>query len=194
MNNKEVIIEKIINDAKAVADENISKAKEEVALIEKKTNDQISAFRDNAIPKGKARVEEVYKRKEMVTNLDSKKIVLSKKKEAIDSVFNTVANYMRKNEKDKYISLVKKMIELNADDGDKVLIGEKDKSILTAKVIADLSKAIGKKLTLSESFGDFDGGVILIGQKYDKNLTFEQEFELIKEENEAELAKILFGE
>jgi len=111
-----------------------------------------------------------------------------------DDVFASVADTMRKEDKKGYLDLITKMIESSADDKDEVIICKKDKDIITQKEIDSISKAIGKKLTLSKEFGDFDGGVMLCGEKFDKNLTFALEFEQIKDEQEEKLAKILFGE
>ena len=194
MNNKEVIIEKIIKDAVDVSNDNISKAQKEADEILAAANKTAKEYADAQLPKGDAQAEEIITRRAMVANLDCKRITLSKKTEIVDSVFNSVADYMRKKDKKTYLALITKMIKKSASDGDVVVICEKDKDIITQKEIDAISKDAKKKLTLSKTFGDFDGGVMLCGEKFDKNLTFELEFEQIKEESEEKLAKILFGE
>ena len=194
MNNKEVIIEKILKDAMAVSEENVSKAQKEADAIiaaAKKTADEYSA---EQLPKGDVQAKEILERRAMVANLDCKRLVLSKKTEVVDAIFDSVADYMRKKDKKAYIALIKSMIKKSASDNDVVVICEKDKDIITEKEIEAISKEIKKKLTLSKKYGDFVGGVMLCGDKFDKNLTFELEFEQIKEESEEKLAKILFGE
>ncbi len=194
MNNKEVIIEKIIKDAVDVSNDNISKAQKEADEILAAANKTAKEYADAQLPKGDVQAEEIITRRAMVANLDCKRITLSKKTEIVDSVFNSVADYMRKKDKKTYLALITKMIKKSASDGDVVVICEKDKDIITQKEIDAISKDAKKKLTLSKTFGDFDGGVMLCGEKFDKNLTFELEFEQIKEESEEKLAKILFGE
>ena len=194
MNNKEVIIEKIIKDAVDVSNDNISKAQKEADEILAAANKTAKEYADAQLPKGDVQAEEIITRRAMVANLDCKRITLSKKTEIVDSVFNSVADYMRKKDKKTYLDLITKMIKKSASDGDVVVICEKDKDIITQKEIDAISKDAKKKLTLSKTFGDFDGGVMLCGEKFDKNLTFELEFEQIKEESEEKLAKILFGE
>jgi len=194
MNNKEVIIEKIIKDALDVSKENVSKAQIEVDKIMADAKATAQAFADEMLPKGEIQAQEILKRRAMVASLDCKKIILSKKTELVDDVFASVADTMRKEDKKGYLDLITKMIESSADDKDEVIICKKDKDIITQKEIDSISKAIGKKLTLSKEFGDFDGGVMLCGEKFDKNLTFALEFEQIKDEQEEKLAKILFGE
>jgi len=194
MNNKEVIIEKILKDAMAVSNENVSKAQSEADAImaaAKKTADE---FASAQLPKGDVQAEEILKRRAMVANLDCKKIILSKKTEVVNSIFDSVADYMRKKDKKAYLTLITNMIKKSASDNDVVVICEKDKDIITQKEIDAISKDIKKKLTLSKTYGDFLGGVMLCGEKFDKNLTFELEFEQIKDEAEEKLAKILFGE
>ncbi len=194
MNNKEVIIEKIIKDAMAVSNDNISKAQKEADEIIAAANKTAQEYSDAQLPKGDIQAEEIITRRAMVANLDCKRIMLSKKTEIVDSVFNSVADYMRKKDKKTYLALITNMIKKSASDNDVVVICEKDKDIITQKEIDAISKEAKKKLTLSKTFGDFDGGVMLCGEKFDKNLTFELEFEQIKEESEEKLAKILFGE
>jgi len=194
MNNKEVIIEKIIKDAMAVSNDNISKAQKEADEIIEAAKKTAQEYSDAQLPKGDIQAEEIITRRAMVANLDCKRIMLSKKTEIVDSVFNSVADYMRKKDKKTYLALITNMIKKSASDNDVVVICEKDKDIITQKEIDAISKEAKKKLTLSKTFGDFDGGVMLCGEKFDKNLTFELEFEQIKEESEEKLAKILFGE
>ena len=194
MNNKEVIIEKIIKDAIDVSNDNISKAQKEADEILAAANKTAKEYADAQLPKGDVQAEEIITRRAMVANLDCKRITLSKKTEIVDSIFNSVADYMRKKDKKTYLALITNMIKKSASDGDVVVICEKDKDIITQKEIDAISKDAKKKLTLSKTFGDFDGGVMLCGEKFDKNLTFELEFEQIKEESEEKLAKILFGE
>ena len=194
MNNKEVIIEKIIKDALDVSNENVSKAQKEADTILDAAKQTAKEFADEVLPKGEAQALEIEKRRAMVANLDCKKIILSKKTEIVNGVFDSVANTMRTKDKKAYLDLIKNMIKSSADDNDEVVICEKDKEIITQKEIDSISKTIGKKLTLSKKFGDFDGGVMLCGEKFDKNLTFALEFEQIKDEQEEKLAKILFGE
>ena len=184
MNNKEVIIEKIIKDAMAVSNDNISKAQKEADEIIAAANKTAQEYSDAQLPKGDIQAEEIITRRAMVANLDCKRIMLSKKTEIVDSVFNSVADYMRKKDKKTYLALITNMIKKSASDND----------VVTQKEIDAISKEAKKKLTLSKTFGDFDGGVMLCGEKFDKNLTFELEFEQIKEESEEKLAKILFGE
>lgn len=194
MNNKEVIIDKIISDAKAQVDEIISKAQEEVKNIEKTTNDSIQKYRDVELPKGDKQAKEILSRKQMVTNLDCKKLVLSKKTAIIDSIFNSIASDLRKNKKQEYIDLIINMISKVCDDKDEVIISKFDKDIITDAVIEKAAKKSGKKISLSKKHGDFIGGVILSGEKFDKNLTLEVEFEEIKQQKELEITQILFGE
>ena len=194
MNNNEVIIDKIISDAKAQVDEIISKAQEEVKNIEKTTNDSIQKYRDVELPKGDKQAKEILSRKQMVTNLDCKKLVLSKKTAIIDSIFNSIASDLRKNKKQEYIDLIINMISKVCDDKDEVIISKFDKDIITDAVIEKAAKKSGKKISLSKKHGDFIGGVILSGEKFDKNLTLEVEFEEIKQQKELEITQILFGE
>lgn len=192
MNNKEAIIQKIIDDAQAVADNNISeaqaKASQELNRALKEVDNYKQANKDNA----QKLYDDALARTLVVSNLDCKKLVLNAKKATIDKAFEDAIDDIKKDKK-AYLSLVESMVSGCCEDGDSVVICEQDAKVITKKFVSDLSKKLGKKLSLSEEYGDFNGGVILSGKNYDKNLTLDLELSTIRQEIESKISDILFG-
>lgn len=193
MNSKAGIIEKIIADGNAIVEKNLSEAKakaERILNASKQTSaDFASKSEKQAIVDG----EEIIKRRKIVAKLDCNKVMLSKKKELVDDVFKEAISTLRK-DKSKYITLISGMLERNADDGDRVVICEKDKAVITAELIAKVAKKCGKKLSLSSEYGDFDGGFILENESFDKNLSLSLALADIRENIEGQVVEILFKE
>lgn len=193
MNSKAGIIEKIIADGNAIVEKNLSEAKakaESILNASKQTSaDFASKSEKQAIVDG----EEIIKRRKIVAKLDCNKVMLSKKKELVDDVFKEAISTLRK-DKSKYITLISGMLERNADDGDRVVICEKDKAVITADLIAKVAKKCGKKLSLSSEYGDFDGGFILENESFDKNLSLSLALADIRENIEGQVVEILFKE
>lgn len=193
MNSKAGIIEKIIADGNAIVEKNLTEAK---AKAESILNASKQTSADFALKSEKQAIvdgEEIIKRRKIVAKLDCNKVMLSKKKELVDDIFKEAISTLRK-DKSKYITLISGMLERNADDGDSVVICEKDKDVITADLIAKVAKKCGKKLSLSSEYGDFDGGFILENESFDKNLSLSLALADIRENIEGQVVEILFKE
>ena len=78
-----------------------------------------------------------------------------------------------------------------AEDGDEVIISEKDKNRLSSEWLKGLSEKVS--LSLSSCFHNDEGGIILRGKKYDKNLTVSSIIAEVRNLTAATVAKRLFN-
>lgn len=193
MDGQQKIIDKILSDATHDAGEMLSEAlKKAEALVAAKQSEADAEY-DLSVEEARKAGEEVVRRRLTVADLEVKKLLLSAKKQAVDEAFGESLKKLLALPKEEYTALVGSMIASAADDGDVVVISENDKNVLTKAVFDKISAKIGKKLTLSDTFGNFKGGVMLLGKGVDKNLTFESELALLRDEVEPEVAKIMFS-
>lgn len=193
MQGKEAIIEKIISDATAKGEAVIDDAKFKATEIENVTKAVCTSMVDNAEKERAAAVNDVLTRSKTVAELDAKKLLFDAKNKVVALTFETALNKVKSLPKEKYAKLVMGMLSM-AEDGDVVTISKREKDVLTEAVIKEFAAKKKIKLTLNKKFGDFDGGIILSGSGVDKNLTFETEFQLLKDELEETVAKKLFAE
>ena len=163
MEGKDVIIEKILSDARQEADKIVAEA-----------NDYATATLDKARAQAKDKVSVAEKaaetagveyvgRRITVAGLDLKKAKLNAKIALLDDVYDKAADAVRNVPDKDYKNLIEGMLDSAAEDGD---------------VVTDL--------------GDFKGGVVLSGGGVDKNLTLEVEIKLLREQTESEIAGLLF--
>ena len=193
MDGQQKIIDKILSDATHDAGEMLSEAlKKAEALVAAKQSEADAEY-DISVEEARKAGEEVVRRRLTVADLEVKKLLLSAKKQAVDEALEESLKKLLALPKEEYTALVGSMIASAADDGDVVVISENDKNVLTKAVFDKISAKIGKKLTLSDTFGNFKGGVMLLGKGVDKNLTFESELALLRDEVEPEVAKIMFS-
>ncbi len=192
MNNKEAIIQKIIDDAEAVAAANIGEANDTASQILGRAQRQVDKFIETNAQKADEKYADALKRSQVVSNLDVKKLVQGAKKKVIDKVFEESLEAIKADKK-RYLALLEGMILSCCEDGDEVVPAMGEDKLITKKFVSDLSKKSGKSLKKSESEGDFKGGVMLSGKNYDKNLTLELELSLIREKLESKIDAILFG-
>lgn len=193
MDGQQKIIDKILSDATHDAGEMLSEAlKKAEALVAAKQSEADAEY-DLSVEEARKAGEEVVRRRLTVADLEVKKLLLSAKKQAVDEAFEESLKKLLALPKEEYAALVESMIASAADDGDVVVISENDKNVLTKAFFDKISAKIGKKLTLSDTFGNFKCGVMLLGKGVDKNLTFESELALLRDEVEPEVAKIMFS-
>lgn len=193
MDGQQKIIDKILSDATHDAGEMLSEALKKAEALVAAKQAEADAEYDLSVEEARKAGEEVVRRRLTVADLEVKKLLLSAKKQAVDEAFEESFKKLLALPKEEYTALVESMIASAADDGDVVVISENDKNVLTKAFFDKISAKIGKKLTLSDTFGNFRGGVMLLGKGVDKNLTFESELALLRDEVEPEVAKIMFS-
>lgn len=191
MDGKEAIIKRIKTDAEKKAREIIDSAEktadERKADAENWAKDYL-ATQEKVL---KRDVDDVMSRRITVADLDVRKIILDAKQQVIKGVLDAVYEKLCALDKADYLKLVERLIEENAETGDEIVLSC-DK-VLTADDVKNLKVYAEKKLSVSKSFGDFKGGVYLIGKTCDKSLTFKS---LIDEDRETlitKVANLLFG-
>ncbi len=193
MDGQQKIIDKILSDATHDAGEMLSEALKKAEALVAAKQAEADAEYDLSVEEARKAGEEVVRRRLTVADLEVKKLLLSAKKQAVDEAFEESLKKLLALPKEEYAALVESMIASAADDGDVVVISENDKNVLTKAFFDKISAKIGKKLTLSDTLGNFRGGVMLLGKGVDKNLTFESELALLRDEVEPEVAKIMFS-
>lgn len=193
MDGQQKIIDKILSDATHDAGEMLSEALKKAEALVAAKQAEADAQYDLSVEEARKAGEEVVRRRLTVADLEVKKLLLSAKKQAVDEAFEESLKKLLALPKEEYAALVGSMIASAADDGDVVVISENDKNVLTKAFFDKISAKIGKKLTLSDTFGNFKGGVMLLGKGVEKNLTFESELALLRDEVEPEVANIMFS-
>ncbi|MDE5654061.1 MAG: hypothetical protein K2I46_00440, partial [Clostridia bacterium] len=157
MNNKEAIIQKIIDDANAVAGANIAEANDTASQVLARAQRQVDRFNESNSGRTDKLYQEALERSQVVANLDVKKLLQGKKKEIIDKAFDEALDAIKADKK-TYLALVEGMIMSCCEDGDEVVVAMEDDKVITKKLITDIAKKSKKPLKKSEEFGDFKGG------------------------------------
>jgi vacuolar-type H+-ATPase subunit E/Vma4 len=137
----------------------------------------------------------------------AKKEILFKKKELIDETFNQALNKLKSMSDSELQSFVKKYLLAESLTGKEVLkVNKADYgrylSLFSSAKPSDLvtldklNSKLGSKynLKLSNEYVNIDGGFIIVGEYYDIDLSFNSILYIIKEQNETEIADILYHE
>lgn len=190
----EKILEKANEDVALIEQETAEKVQSSVAAIERRTELTLNALKN----KEKADVEEVHRRSQQMTRLDSRKNILAVKRKVIDEVFDKARTALDTLDESRYEALVTKIVVNGSETGtEKLQVPEKDmkryRDGLLNKLNAALKEA-GKigELTLDETPASFNSGVMLIGEMSDVNGSFDVLIDDAREKYEREVAEMLF--
>lgn len=194
MNSSKVILDKIISDNQKLIDENLQKANETADEIIKKASEESEATICAYKKTEQATYDEIVRRRVIVANLDAKKLLMNSRCAAVDGLFEKVKQQLMALDTKQYLELIAKMLTKHAQDGDVVIICKADEKRITKKFIDEQAKLLGIKLSLAKEFGDFVGGIVLSGKQCDKNLSFDVELLSLREQEETQIAKMLFEE
>ena len=180
MNDKNAVIDKIISDAQAAAAQEVAAAEEKAGQTVAAARRAADAYAEKMLADKDALTEQVISRGRSVDALDARREISACKSALIDGAFAKAAQALKADKK------------AAAEDGEEVVICAEDEKTVTAAFIAGIAKAAGVKIKLAKERGDFLGGVILSGKKYDKNLTLEEELRLVRENCETAVTDVLF--
>lgn len=190
----EKILEKANEDVALIEQETAEKVQSSVAAIERRTELTLNALKN----KEKADVEEVHRRSQLMTRLDSRKNILAVKRKVINEVFDKARTALDTLDESRYEALVTKIVVNGSETGtEKLQVPEKDikryKDGLLNKLNAALKEA-GKigELTMDETPAAFKSGVMLVGEMSDINGSFDVLIDDAREKYEREVAEMLF--
>nr|WP_279354946.1 V-type ATP synthase subunit E family protein [Eubacterium maltosivorans] len=187
-------MEKANEDVALIEQETAEKVQSSVAAIERRTELTLNALKN----KEKADVEEVHRRSQLMTRLDSRKNILAVKRKVINEVFDKARTALDTLDESRYEALVTKIVVNGSETGtEKLQVPEKDikryKDGLLNKLNTALKEA-GKigELTLDETPAAFKSGVMLVGEMSDINGSFDVLIDDAREKYEREVAEMLF--
>ena len=190
MNGKSKIIARILSDADSKCAEISAaaqlRAEQTLADAETKIAQEKQALADRL----EKQSQDLVKNKLANAALDARKYKLECKQNLIASCYDKALESLVKSTDAEYKKLISDLLNKFAEDGETVCIVEKDANVITQQFL----DGVGKNLTLSNKHINAMGGIVIEGNGYDKDLTFEALVSYAKADTEATVAELLFGE
>lgn len=190
MNGKENIINKILSDADA-------KCAEIIAAAEAQAQEVTDAARAHAQKESDAvekRLESLAaerRRNNLASaQLEARKYKLQQKQQLISDCYDKALQQLKKLSAERKKAMLGKILTQFAEKGETVYPCKADKEIVTQKFLDGL----GKGLVLGKKLLDTDGGLVLEGDGYEKDLTLGMLVSYAREQTEAKVAAALFGD
>ena len=191
MQGKEKIIDDILASARATAAAMIEEATAERDATASALQDKLAESEEAAAQKSQAAADSVYAGQIKLCELEAGKVLLRAKRDCVSAVYDEVKKKILALPDAKYLALLQKLIVKYGENGDEIVACKRDEKRVTAAWVKKVATASKKKLTLSKTRGEFDGGVILRNGKYDRDLTVDELIEGLKEDTESTVVQKL---
>jgi vacuolar-type H+-ATPase subunit E/Vma4 len=161
-------------------------AKKEIEKIERKYQEEIEKRREKILNSVKEDVEKKIKHEEIKLSLETRNLILMKKREILDNLYQEILEELSKIDDKKYFDLILKLLKDCPDEGE--IMPAKNREKITEEAI----KKLNKKLVIKKSL-PIKGGFIFSSKNLEIDDSFENLIRIIREKTEIEVAKILFG-
>ena len=177
MNGKENIINKILSDADEKCAKIVAKAEQTAAELKMQAESEAQAEKQSLNAKAENASAERIRNRVANAELDARKYRLNAKQKLIAECYDRALKQLAGlPAKEKQAFIVKLL--------------SKYKEVITQKTLDEA----GKKLVLSSKYHNGQGGVILEGNGYEKDLTLARVIEYLREQTEGKVAQALFGD
>lgn len=184
-------LDDILKKIKKETEEKIKKIKEETDLeikkIEEKYQEEIEKKKNQILILVKEEADKKIKHHQIKVSLETKNLILFKKQEILEEIYQEVLNELSKlNDKD-YLKLLLILIKKCPEKGE--IIPAKNREKITQKAILESKK----ELNFSYKSLPIKGGFIFSSENLEIDATFENLIKIIHEKIEIEVNRILFG-
>ena len=181
-----VLTEEILSSAKNEAEARIREAREKAALLEAEILEESTA-----------EARQIKSIAASRRDMEKKQMILRAKQDLISQVFKEAVGRLNDLPNDEYRKLLLTLISQKAKGTEELLLSKDDDSRLGSNFHEDVGTALKQKgkaadVKISYSPHRFGGGFMLREGGVSDNVTFPVILNLIREDLEIELAKILF--
>jgi V/A-type H+-transporting ATPase subunit E len=195
--NAEQVVEKILSEAAAEAEQIKAAAAEKCAAAEAELNSELADYEKQTQELTEQAAEDKKARMLATANMEIKKEYLAAKVALLDEVFGKVRERIKGLSDDEYEKLIASLMTKAVQSGDEqVIVGAAEERIdhsLIKKVNRKLGPGYKGNLSLAQDRANIDGGFILKRGKIQVNVSVEVLLTEARDKFEMGLAEELFG-
>ncbi len=174
---------------KALEAENDAKVRE----ISRKVNAEIKEVQDSYAARLSKEEPEVLRRREIVAELDGKRIDLGIRQKLVGEAFEASLKQMTELAPDKYVKFADSLMKQAVVTGKEVVFVGRNEKHLDQRWLDGYNSANNTSLTLSSEKLPISGGFVLRNEKIDTNCSWDMLLAAAREDIETEVVKRLFA-
>lgn len=190
MNGKENIINKILTESDAKCVKILSAAETQAQEIIAATEQAIASDRAAIDERLQVVTAERERNRKATAELDAKKYTLQRKQQLITRCYELAYERLTKMSEADRLDLIGSLLEKHAEKGETVYITQADAKGVTQVWL----NGFDKDLKLGKKYIKADGGLVLEGVGYEKDLTLKSVIKYLREQTEGKVAELILGE
>ncbi len=199
MSSQDNIIRRIADEARQEADSVLSEANAKAKELERAAAAETDAEIERIEREAEEKAAELRRRRLAVAEMEARKDILAQKQAMLDEAFAGALTKLSSLPDSAAAALLTPLVVEEADGNETLVVTKKDRALYEKSLLASLNKALIKagkpgKLTLSKNSGSFAGGLVLVSDVLEKNISFEALLRGVREESEKAIGELLFGE
>ena len=185
----QVIVERILSDARAEAQGIVAEAEEKAAKLLADASTRLENARQQTEREVLEKRKSIFEKHAANARLDSAKLLLGEKRKVVDMLYAQALGRLQDLSKEDCLKLTEDLLEKYAEQGDVICFAE---GFRYQTEVAALPVVKSKALKISSETLSIAGGMRLLGEKSDKDLSYEGLLAADREEYQAALAAEIF--
>ena len=182
------LAERIVADAQAEAKATLDESDAVVRAILAESEKAVAQQRAELGAKREAEKESILGGYRTRAALDGRKSALAKKRAVIDRAFVGAYQAMLALSSEQRKQICARLLRAETEGGETVVPAAKDRTVIES-ILASMPE---RKLTLAKENASFDGGFLLLANGYEKDCSFASLLQMIRDEEETNVSKLLF--
>ncbi len=187
MNGKENIINKILSDADEHCAKIIAAARLQAEKTVQSARETVQCDRQALDARLQSVLQERIRNANANAELEAKKYRLNAKQQLVSDCYDEAYKHLASLSKADRLDFIGTLLSRFAEDGETVYITKEDGNSVTPMWL----RGFEKNLTLGNRYIRADGGVVLEGDGYEKDLTLKNVVRYLREQTEGEVASKL---
>ncbi len=183
------ITAKIEADARQEADEILAKSRSQADAIRNKCREELEQLDKATTERIAAERPEVFRRREIVANLDVQKELLITRRRVLDEAFERALEKLNELDEERYLALCENLLSEASSIGDEIVIVNPAEQYITESWIEEFNRKYKKDLVLGEGRESLTGGFMLIRDRIRVNCAWEMLLKVFREDREIDVAK-----
>ena len=181
---KQEIIDRILADAQAQAENVLAQANQKAAGILADAEAYAKKETEEAQRECNEYAKDVMDKKAAAARLEASKVVLAEKRKVLDYIYSVALSKLKEHSTEEPLAFYGGLLERYAEQGDVVYFPE---GFSKVDDVAALPVFAEKGLQVAPDRAKIDGGVLLVGEKADKDVSLKA---LIEQDKELYLSSI----
>ena len=187
------IKKKIETEAQEEINKILAKAEQEIIRLQEDTKRKVEETKKSYSERFEKERPEIFRRREIVANLDVARIQLGAKQTLIGKSFEEAVSIIANQSHNRYLEFIYELLRKAVDTGKEVVFVGNDENAITQDWLNYFNNMNNTQLSLSNDRISIRGGFVLKNERINTNCSIEMLVNWIRDDIESDVVTKLFG-